>query len=162
MSSNLRFAIAPSSQNDDCSLDSTQPLWPVYPATSPFVTTVGGLFMNNPATSKAGPSICKEYPCATGGTSDLVPAMLSNSYWTSGGGFSDYVPMPGFQAKAVGAYLASAKNLPPSQFFNSSNRGYPDVAQMGTNVLIEMVCFCFACLIRTSLFVCLFICLFVL
>merc|ERR1712014_251871 len=58
--------------------------------------------------------------------------------FTSGGGFSTYTPMPSYQKDAVTAYLNSGTTLPPSTYFNSNNRGYPDVAAMGNNFAVYL------------------------
>ena len=50
----------------------------------------------------------------------------------SGGGFSTYTAMPFYQKIAVKGYLSSGVALPPSSYYNSSSRGYPDVAALGT------------------------------
>jgi hypothetical protein len=42
---------------------------------------------------------------------------------------------PTWQSSAVNAYLSSAKNL-PTQYFNSSNRAFPDVSGLGHNYLV--------------------------
>merc|ERR1711874_322501 len=49
--------------------------------------------------------------------------------------------MPAYQKPAVTAYLSSGTALPPSSYFKSGNRAYPDVAAMGNNFLIYMDAF---------------------
>ncbi|KAF7368598.1 Family S53 protease-like protein [Mycena venus] len=76
---------------------------PVFPATCPFVTSVG-------ATINFNPEIAEPF---------------------SSGGFSNFFPAPSYQSTAVAAYLKSL----PSDFpgiFNSSGRGFPDVAFQGS------------------------------
>ncbi|XP_017599905.1 PREDICTED: transcription initiation factor TFIID subunit 10 [Corvus brachyrhynchos] len=41
--------------------------------------------------------------------------------------------MPEYQAAAVGHFLHSASKLPPSSYFNSSGRAYPDLAALSDN-----------------------------
>merc|ERR1712160_170002 len=53
-------------------------------------------------------------------------------------GFSTYTPQPSYQADAVKAYLNSGVTLPPSTYYNSSNRGYPDVAALGNGFLVYL------------------------
>jgi len=80
---------------------------PDFPAASPFVTVVGG-------TDFEGDGIGPEMAWQNGG-----------------GGFSDSFAMPAYQADAISAYLhAPDAKLPPQRFWNSSNRGYPDVAAL--------------------------------
>jgi len=81
---------------------------PDFPAASPYITAVGG-------TNFEGSTIGAE------------------SAWNNGGGgFSDTFAIPAYQADAVAAYKKSPDaNLPPKQYWNSTGRGYPDVAALG-------------------------------
>ncbi|XP_030324595.1 tripeptidyl-peptidase 1 isoform X1 [Calypte anna] len=83
---------------------------PSFPASSPYVTTVGGTSFKNPF---------------------LVTAEVTD--YISGGGFSNVFPMPQYQAAAVGRFLRSAPKLPPGSYFNRSGRAYPDVAALSDN-----------------------------
>jgi len=77
-----------------------------FPATSPYVTSVGG----------------------TGGAAG---AETASTHYPSGGGFSTWQQRPSFQDTAVDKYLQNGgASLPSSSLFNSSNRGYPDVSLM--------------------------------
>lgn len=79
---------------------------PTFPASSPYVTAVGGTYLDKGA---------------------------SETGWAlSGGGFSNYFGMPSYQATAVPAYKSSA-SLPDQQYWNASGRGIPDVAALATN-----------------------------
>ena len=89
-------------------------LSPSFPASCPYVLSVG---------ATQGPA---EYQAEYAETSDKGGVI------TSGGGFSDYYPAPVFQQKAVTKYLMSVKPAPTGPF-NSSMRGYPDVAMIGKN-----------------------------
>lgn len=71
---------------------------PSFPASCPFVTTVGGTIS--------------------------IPEVAVNF---SGGGFSRYFPQPSYQKGAVDAYLYSL-NGDHEGLFNRSGRAYPDVA----------------------------------
>lgn len=78
---------------------------PTWPASSPFVTSVG-------ATDTS-------YAKASG---------------FSGGGFSDVHTAPAFQAAAIAKYKATAAaagTLPAARYFNATGRGIPDVAAVG-------------------------------
>ena len=81
-----------------------------FPATSPFVTSVGG----------------------TGGPAGRETA---STHFPSGGGFSTYSwqPTPSFQQSAVHGYLTGGTTLPSPSLYNSSNRGYPDVSLNSEN-----------------------------
>ena len=89
---------------------------PDFPAASPYVTAVGG-------TNFATKSVIGE-----------------ESAWScGGGGFSDTFEQPSWQASAVQAYFAKATAagvLPDTSLFNTTGRGYPDIAALGgqTNV----------------------------
>jgi tripeptidyl-peptidase-1 len=80
---------------------------PVFPSSSPYITSVGGTQWKRRDPSKP-------------------------TTWTgSGGGFSRQFDMPAFQAKAVAQYLNSTDNLPPQSSFIQTNRAYPDISAIG-------------------------------
>jgi tripeptidyl-peptidase-1 len=81
---------------------------PTYPAASPYVTAVGGTTGSSPE-SGAG---------------------------LSAGGFSNRWATPTYQTAAVSAYLASAPNLPPASWYNTSGAGFPDVSAQSVNFAI--------------------------
>jgi len=148
---------APGETNDGCNLDGSLALYPEYPATSPYVLTVGASAVsgsgNNILASASRARgmrevkeysvardplltpICQAFNCSRGQLSE-VPSMLANAIFTTGGGFSQVNAMPSYQAAAVKAYLNSGIALPPSTKFNASNRAYPDISAMGQNVPI--------------------------
>lgn len=80
---------------------------PSFPASSPYVTTVGGTAFQNPFRV----------------TDEIVD-------YISGGGFSNVFPRPSYQEEAVAQFLSSSPHLPPSSYFNASGRAYPDVAAL--------------------------------
>lgn len=80
---------------------------PSFPASSPYVTTVGGTSFKNPFLV----------------TNEVVD-------YISGGGFSNVFPQPSYQEEAVAQFLKSSSHLPPSSYFNASGRAYPDVAAL--------------------------------
>lgn len=76
------------------------------------------------------------YVTAVGGTNFAVKSTIGEeSAWScGGGGFSDTFAQPSWQASAVEAYFtkaAAAGVLPSSSLYNSTGRGYPDVAALG-------------------------------
>lgn len=80
---------------------------PVFPTTSPYITSVGG-------EDWAG---------------FLVPDPSKPKAWSgSGGGFSWEFGAPAFQQVAVASYLGGTNGLPPSNSFNASGRAYPDIS----------------------------------
>ncbi|KAG7510543.1 tripeptidyl-peptidase 1 [Solea senegalensis] len=84
---------------------------PSFPASSPYVTTVGGTSFKNP-----------------------FKVTYEVTDYISGGGFSNVFKMPDYQVGAVESYLKSvAATLPPRSYFNSSGRAYPDMAALSDN-----------------------------
>ncbi|MED6267941.1 polynucleotide 3'-phosphatase [Characodon lateralis] len=84
---------------------------PSFPASSPYVTTVGGTSFKNP-----------------------FKVTYEVTDYISGGGFSNVFKMPDYQASAVEGYLKSVKvTLPPQSYFNTSGRAYPDIAALSDN-----------------------------
>jgi len=112
-----------------------------FPGSSPYITAVGATQLENPKYELAtNPPACSAlgsgYKCASGGTEVAVSSQVAG--FTSGGGFSTYIPMPSYQTDAVNAYLTSGVALPPSSYFNSTHRGYPDIAAMGNNFAVYL------------------------
>lgn len=141
---------APGSINADCSHDKDheKALNPEFPAASPYVLSVGATSLMSSTIldprSASTPKPCKPslffkgFKCASNGT-EQVCSTKTGAKVTSGGGFSRFSPRPKWQTAAVKSYLENAKGtLPPNAYFNSSNRGYPDVAAIGHNVLIYL------------------------
>ena len=73
---------------------------------------------------------CSPYITSVGGTTSLTEVWIDG-----GGGFSDTFPMPEYQREAVEAYLASGK-APPTKYFNSTGRAYPDVSAFAVDFVI--------------------------
>jgi len=110
---------------------------PDYPACSPFVLSVGATqLVNSKFALKNPPPVCSKpaYKCMSSGTEEAVSYAVAN--FASGGGFSNYAAMPTWQTSVVQAYLKSGVALPPSTYYNASGRAYPDVAAIGTGVVI--------------------------
>jgi tripeptidyl-peptidase-1 len=82
---------------------------PNWPATSQYVTTVGG--------------------------TQAVDNNGEIAWRGSGGGFSNYFTAPKWQQEAIASYL-SQDNLPDRRFFNATSRAYPDVSAFAVNYLI--------------------------
>ena len=80
---------------------------PDFPASSPFVTAVGGTTLAREGTIGA-----------------------ERSWQNSGGGFSNVFARPAYQDAAVEAFLASASNLPDQRHWNRTGRAYPDVSAL--------------------------------
>ncbi|EAL63746.1 hypothetical protein DDB_G0287357 [Dictyostelium discoideum AX4] len=92
---------------------------PEFPASSPYVTSVGATEIYE---SPQPESVC---------------SIQSGSIITSGGGFSVTQSQPQYQTNAVNRYLEQQpSSLPPSFSFNSSNRAYPDISLAGSKYSI--------------------------
>jgi tripeptidyl-peptidase-1 len=110
---------------------------PGYPTTSPYVTSVGATMLVGTPTTTKTPPVCQSasFKCALSGTED--PADENIGGYATGGGFSVYEARPSYQAAAVSAYLSdSSIPKPPASYYNSTNRGFPDVAANGYSILI--------------------------
>ncbi|XP_058040724.1 tripeptidyl-peptidase 1 isoform X2 [Ahaetulla prasina] len=83
---------------------------PSFPASSPYVTTVGGTAFQQPF---------------------LVGTEVAD--YISGGGFSNVFPMPDYQVTAVKRFLSTSPHLPPASYYNSTGRAYPDLAALSDN-----------------------------
>jgi len=110
---------------------------PPYPGASPFVTAVGATQITD-ASGKADlpnpPPGCAGQSCASAGTETAVS--YDQAAFASGGGFSVVADRPTYQTDAVAAYLASGVKLPPATYYNTNGRGFPDVAALGSAILI--------------------------
>ncbi|KAH8990281.1 subtilisin-like protein [Lactarius akahatsu] len=89
----------------DCVTDGNVRFRPTFPASCPWVTTVGG-------TMRYKPEIA----------SDL-----------SGGGFSDYFKRPDYQDEAVTTFFETIGNMYQG-LYNDSSRGFPDIAAQGYRI----------------------------
>jgi len=119
--------------------DCTTKLHPDWPSQSPFVTAVGSTYL----TPNAEP-ICY-MPASAGGIDcshnpdgEVGVALNFGIHWTTGGGFSDVTNLAPYQTKVVETYLNTPGVLPPSSFFNSTGRAYPDVVTCGHNLMTAL------------------------
>ncbi|KAI0097161.1 subtilisin-like protein [Daldinia grandis] len=103
------FSSGDSGPGDACIRESDQAPYfqPSFPAGCPYVTSVGATYNVEP---EQGVSF-------------------------SSGGFSSLHPQPAWQADAVNGYLESIGET-YSAYFNSSNRGFPDVAAQGSRFVV--------------------------
>ena len=116
---------------------------PDFPASSPFVTTVGGTqFSGDVNTSGVTAPICSTLQCAGSGYEVVASADArdgpEHSRISSGGGFSAYTPTPDFQKDAVAGYLSNGTGVPAAHLFNSEGRGYPDISALSHAYFIEI------------------------
>jgi tripeptidyl-peptidase-1 len=92
---------------------------PEFPATCPYVTTVGGTQINS-------------------GSSVREPESALEQVAISGGGFSNFFAIPDYQKQAVLTWFAEHSLSYNSSVFNNTKqtRGYPDVSANGANFLV--------------------------
>ena len=82
---------------------------PAFPASSPYVTSVGGTkILNN----------------------------IEYAWEYSGGGFSTLFDRPSWQDNAVSNYLNTVSTLPDKSRFNINGRGYPDISAVSVDYVI--------------------------
>ncbi|KAF8800106.1 subtilisin-like protein [Phlegmacium glaucopus] len=107
---------ADGSQSDD-----GQTFNPGFPATCPYVTSVGGTQINP-------------------GSNVTQPESACEQVIFSGGGFSNHFAMPAYQKKAVQQYLKKYKPNYPPEIWNSTgiSRGYPDLSANGANYAVAV------------------------
>jgi len=115
-------------------------LHPDWPSQSPFVTAVGSTIITPYAepicylTAAEGGIDCSHNPLG-----EISVSVDQGLFWTTGGGFSNIQPMPGYQSSFVSAYLnQNTTTLPPSSVFNSAGRAYPDVVTVGHNLMVAL------------------------
>jgi len=90
-----------------------KPFIPTFPASSPYITAVGGTWYHDPEIA----------------------------FQISGGGFSNYFQRPLYQQKAVQAFLesaATAGKLPPKHRYNATGRAFPDIAAQSANFPVKV------------------------
>lgn len=113
------------------------PIQPDYPASSNYVTTVGGTMYSTAQTLSAPlPPFCTENRVTCAGSGNEVVSQVPDAFITSGGGFSNVAPTPSWQSSQVQSYLHSGALLPPVTEFNSSGRAYPDITALAHHFMI--------------------------
>ncbi|KAK7998385.1 ribonuclease T2 [Apiospora arundinis] len=111
----------------------------VFPASCPWITTVGGTQLQPAAATWSEGAV---FPDETA---------LDNTWMSSGGGFSRHFAAPAYQAGLTAAYLngsggsssapgvaAHLANLSSHGYFDPRGRGYPDVSALGLGFLVNM------------------------
>lgn len=114
-----------------------KPIQPDYPASSNYVTTVGGTMFSTAQTLSAPlPPFCSQSLVTCAGSGVEVVSQLPDSEITSGGGFSNVAATPSWQAAQVQSYLSSGALIPPVTEFNRSGRAYPDITALAHHFMI--------------------------
>ncbi|CAF1044572.1 unnamed protein product [Adineta steineri] len=121
---------------------------PTYPASSPFVTSVGATTLVNVQYNalQDQPLACSAFnpPLVCAYCGDEIAVSVNDPFFTdftSGGGFSNFAPQPSYQKHAVDRYFLNEQYYlneipemyPPSSMYNRKGRAYPDVAALGVN-----------------------------
>jgi len=98
---------------------------PTFPASSPYVTSVGAtqLFSFDSSTCFSG----TQNSCSDIQLGEIVASIATGAIITSGSGFSNLFARPSYQNTTVPAYLAKIG-------FSATGRAYPDVVFLGHNV----------------------------
>ncbi|KUJ09206.1 subtilisin-like protein [Mollisia scopiformis] len=103
---------------------------PSYPASCPWITSVGAtqIQSSSSSSSKIGEVVAYE------------PKSATVEEWSSGGGFSNMFARPDYQKTALGYYFDHfSPNYTAVQYNNTkSTRGYPDISANGVNTLIVL------------------------
>lgn len=96
----------------------TSQFLPAFPASCPYVTTVGGTYQVNPEVA-------------------VYRARPGRPIYTAGGGFSDYFDRPDYQKDAVTAYIKNTvDSLGYDGLYSPNGRGYPDIAGQALNYTV--------------------------
>jgi len=120
---------APGRTNEGC--DESRPINPVFPGSSPYVTSVGATYVpfENKTVNFTTP-LCKQFGCIT--SKDEKSINFDKASWTAGGGFDLYeTTTPWWQNNSVQRYLNSGVILPKDGLYNKNGRAYPDISAIG-------------------------------
>lgn len=121
---------------------------PDFPSSSPWTTSLGATFVTRDRISPLCAGGTRKPLFASGGIEILCAANAEapcqsdrgSVGFTTGGGFSRRFEREDYQGAAVEAYLnskaAKSSFFPPEGWFNSSGRGFNDIAALGSNILI--------------------------
>ena len=120
------------------------PFAPLWPASSPYVTSVGGTQFSDRVTSACssnnvyayGTPAFMPFACPDDNVGEIASSCATGAMITSGGGFSQRWAHPPYQQQAVDSDLRDA-TLPPPTYFNRSGRAYPDLAAVSQNVPVH-------------------------
>ncbi|KAF9044720.1 subtilisin-like protein [Hymenopellis radicata] len=102
---------------------------PGWPATCPWITSVGGTQVKANASGTSANGVALE---------EVWNQDLTHGFWESGGGgfsASNRFPMPQYQKAAVNSFLGNLKKTNPEQLnhFNPRGRAYPDISANANN-----------------------------
>ncbi|KAI1098458.1 subtilisin-like protein [Jackrogersella minutella] len=86
------------------------------PGNCPYITSVGAIMLG----------------------SNNTQTVAQTDSWASSGGFSWYYPRPDYQQTALTTYFAE-HDPGRSSMYNSSGRGFPDIAALGKNIAVAVL-----------------------
>jgi len=113
---------------------------PMFPASSPWVTAVGGTMMSDSSTPVCGyVSDTLEVLCHVDG--EVLCDADQGGGITAGGGFSNDFSRPWYQKEEIDRYLQQSESplSPPDKWgYNVNGRAYPDISGMASNYLVWM------------------------
>ena len=124
--------------------------YPAWPASSPYVTAVGGTQLTdkylpacgNPYTQVIpGLPLSEQLIFQCTGAKETTASSTIGGIITSGGGFSsvfDRETLAPWQVTQVNAYLNKTGVTPPTSYFNVTGRAYPDVATYASNYFVYL------------------------
>eukprot|EP00007_Cunea_sp_BSH-02190019_P008949 CAMPEP_0174239518 /NCGR_PEP_ID=MMETSP0417-20130205/14990_1 /TAXON_ID=242541 /ORGANISM="Mayorella sp, Strain BSH-02190019" /LENGTH=707 /DNA_ID=CAMNT_0015318467 /DNA_START=134 /DNA_END=2257 /DNA_ORIENTATION=- len=113
------------------------PLHADWPSNSQYVTAIGSTYLTPyslPLCYSEGLEECSGNPLG-----EVSVGVNYGMRWTTGGGFSQLISRPSWQAETVEKYLnAPDAKLPPSSIFNAEGRAYGDAVTCGHNLAVYM------------------------
>ena len=119
---------------------------PDYPASSPYLLSVGGTVLSTTTAGETTTPICEASgdlngKCAYAGT-EVVSSPKGGGEITSGGGFGLYSERPAYQDTFVSKYLSNSSVVEfaggNGTIFNRLGRGYPDISALAHKFYIEI------------------------
>lgn len=124
--------------NDISDTDPTcTPMRPFFPSNSPYVMSISSTFISKNAIPFCQQTF-EEEPIVCSQLGEVAVSVRQGTHWTTGGGFSNLTGTLPWQKTAVQNFLSLSQGgpLPPSQYWNSTGRGYPDVSTVGFNLYV--------------------------
>eukprot|EP00904_Undaria_pinnatifida_P000763 jgi/Undpi1/10688/HiC_scaffold_29.g13136.m1 len=112
--------------------DGATPFAPAFPASSPWVTSVGATQV---AWDLEGSCLQSDLLGPDNAHSAETAVNKFTGGFDGGGGFSTEFTAPQYQTAHLEAYVGTDA-APPADTFNSSNRGFPDVSAAGHNFVL--------------------------
>jgi len=111
---------------------------PAFPASSPWVTTVGATQFSTQTRKVCNADTFENIGIRCDEVGEIGSSIATGSRITSGGGFSNVFAPQEFQVPFIKKYLDTYTKDIPKQFYNASGRAYPDVAACGRNFVVVL------------------------